>query len=414
VLPERLGLPPLGSARPFALALAIDAFGSGLFLPFSLLYFHHVGGLSLTQAGLGLSIAMLMAVPAPLLAGVLIDRSSPKRIMLLTNAARVAGFVGFLFVHDLRALVAVALLVAVSDRLFWVAHPALVAEFAGSGGRDRWFGLTTALRCAGLGAGGLLAGLVVSDLGTLGYQMLAIANAISYGGAALLVSRLQVPGQGQIPVAASLSSRGGLRAVLADRPFCGVVAINLLFGIARTVILVGLPFFTVQILEAPAWLAGALYATYTAMIALGQTSMVRRLEGHRRTRALMFAAVLWAISFLLVASASLLPSVLLVSFLFVVTGLYTAAVMLHAGVIDALVVEAAPDRVRARYVGVYHLSWAVANAVAPGLFAILLSWQPTLPWVALALLLLLAAVGVWALEARLVQAAVRPAASMSG
>jgi hypothetical protein len=56
----------------------------------------------------------------------------------------------------------------------------------------------------------------------------------------------------------------------------------------------------------------------------------------------------------------------------------------------------------------------VANAVAPGLFAILLSWQPTLPWVALALLLLLAAVGVWALEARLVQAAVRPAASMSG
>jgi MFS family permease len=164
VLPERLGLPHLGSARPFAFALAIDAFGSGLFLPFSLLYFHQVGGLSLTQAGLGLSIAMLMAVPAPLLAGVLIDRSSPKRIMVLTNSARVAGYLGFLFVHDLWALIAVALLVAVSDRLFWVAHPALVAELAGSGGRDRWFGLTTALRCAGLGAGGLLAGLVVSDL----------------------------------------------------------------------------------------------------------------------------------------------------------------------------------------------------------------------------------------------------------
>jgi len=79
VVPERLGLPHIGSARPFAFALAIDAFGSGLFLPFSLLYFHHVGGLSLTQAGLGLSIAMLMAVPAPLFAGVLLDRSSPKR-----------------------------------------------------------------------------------------------------------------------------------------------------------------------------------------------------------------------------------------------------------------------------------------------------------------------------------------------
>jgi MFS family permease len=412
VLPERLGLPDLGSARPFAFALAVDAFGSGLFLPFSLLYFHHVGGLSLTQAGLGLSIAMLMAVPAPLFAGVLLDRSSPKRIMLLTNTARVAGFLGFLFVHDLWALIAVALLVAVSDRLFWVAHPALVAELAGSGGRDRWFGLTTALRCAGLGTGGLLAGLVISDLGTLGYQSLAIANAISYAVAALLISRLEIPSHGQIPLAASVSRQGGLKAVLADRAFCGLVAINLLFGIARTVILIGLPVFTVQVLDAPAWLAGALYATYTVIIALGQTSVVRRLEGHRRTRALMFAAVLWAMSFLLLASASLLPPVLLAGFLFVVTGLYTAAVVLHAGVIDALVVEAAPDRLRARYVGVYHLSWAVANAMAPGLFSILLSWQPTLPWIALALLLLLAAVGVWMLEARLVQAAVRPTARM--
>jgi MFS family permease len=407
-------LPHLGSARPFAFALAIDAFGSGLFLPFSLLYFNQVGGLSLTQAGLGLSIAMLMAVPAPLLAGVLIDRSSPKRIMLLTNTARVAGFLGFLFVHDLWALIAVALLVAVSDRLFWVAHPALVAELAGSGGRDRWFGLTTALRCAGLGAGGLLAGLVVSDLGTFGYQTLAIANAFSYALAALLISRLHIPSHGETSVAASVSRPGGLEAVLADRAFCGVVAINLMFGVARTVILVGLPVFTVQVLEAPAWLAGALYATYTAMIAFGQTSMVRQLEGHRRTRALMLAAVLWAMSFLLLAVASSLPTVVLAGFLFGVTGLYTVAVMLHAGVIDALVVEAAPDRLRARYVGVYHLSWAVANALAPGLFAFLLAWQPILPWVALTLLLLLAAVGVWVLEVRLAQAAVRPTAMMSG
>ena len=95
---------------------------------------------------------------------------------------------------------------------------------------------------------------------------------------------------------------------MADRAFCGVVAINLMFGVARTVILVGLPVFTVQVLEAPAWLAGALYATYTAMIAFGQTSVVRQLEGHRRTRALMLAAVLWAMSFLLLAVASLRPT----------------------------------------------------------------------------------------------------------
>jgi MFS family permease len=406
VLGERLGLPQMGAARPFALALAIDGLGSGLFLPFSLLYFHHAGGLSLTQAGLGLAVAMLVAVPTPLLAGVLVDRAGPKRIMRLSNAARSAGFLGYLLVHDLGVLIAVALLVAVSDRLAWVAHPALVAEFAGSGSRDRWFGLTTALRCAGLGVGGLLAGLAVSDLGTTGYHALAVGNAISFAVAALLIGRLQVPGRAALGGVAS-TGLGGLQVVLADRPFCGVVASNLVFGIARTAILVGVPVYIVQILKAPAWLAGALYATYTTMVALGQTSMVRRLEQHRRTRALMLAAALWAASFLLLAGAPLVSRMLLASLLFVITGVYTAAVMAHAAVIDALVVEAAPDAARARYVGVYHLSWAVANAAAPGLFTILLGWRPSSPWVALTILLLLAGMGVWMLEPRLRRSAVR-------
>jgi MFS family permease len=405
VLGERLGLPQMGAARPFALALAVDGLGSGLFLPFSLLYFHHAGGLSLTQAGLGLSVAMLVAVPTPLVAGVLVDRAGPKRITLLSNAVRAAGFLGYLLVHDLKALIAVALLVAIADRLAWVAHPPLVAEIAGPGSRDRWFGLTTALRCAGLGLGGLLAGLAVSDLGTAGYHALAVANAISFAVAALLISRLQV--STRTAVEATTTGLGGLKVILADRPFCGVVASNLVFGIARTAILVGLPVYTVQVLKAPAWLAGALYATYTVMVALGQTSMVRRLERHRRTRALMLAALLWAASFLLLAGAPLVPSMLLASFLFIVTGVYTAAVMAHAAVIDALVVEAAPATLRARYVGVYHLSWAVANAAAPGMFTILLAWQPSSPWVTLTILLLLAGIGVWTLEPRLRRSAVR-------
>jgi len=175
-LGERLGLPRIGTARPLALAMMIDAFGSGLFLPFSLLYFHYAGGLSLTEAGLGLTISMLIAVPTPLAAGALVDRVGPKTVAVTTNAARVAGFLGYLLVHDLTALIAVALLVSVSDRLFWVAQPTLIGEFATSGSRDRWFGLTVALRAAGLGIGGLMAGLAVSRLGVTGYHALAIAQ----------------------------------------------------------------------------------------------------------------------------------------------------------------------------------------------------------------------------------------------
>jgi MFS family permease len=402
---ERLGLPQIGKARPFALAMIIDAVGSGLFLPFSLLYFHYAVGLSLTEAGLGLTISMLIAVPTPLAAGVLVDRVGPRTVAVATNAARVAGFLGYLLVHDLTALIAVALLISVSDRLFWVAQPALIGEFATSGSRDRWFGLTVALRAVGLGIGGLLAGLAVSSLGIVGYHALVVANAVSFALAAVLIASLQVPRRASV---AGLAKPGpkGFRAVLADRPFCWIVASNVVFGIARTMILVGFPVYAIQVLGAPAWLAGVLYAVYTALLAVAQTSLVRRLEHHRRTRALMLSALLWAGSFVLLAVAPLLPRQAIVAYLSAVTVLYTGAVMVHAGVIDALVIEAAPDTLRGRYVGGFNLSWAAANALAPGLFTTLLGWYAGLPWIALTALLLLALVGVRRAEPRLAWQAV--------
>ena len=73
-------------------------------------------------------------------------------------------------------------------------------------------------------------------------------------------------------------------AVLADRPYCWIVASNLVFGIARTMILVGFPVYAIQVLGAARVAHGVLYAVYTALLAVAQTSFVRRLERHRRTR----------------------------------------------------------------------------------------------------------------------------------
>ena len=48
-----------------------------------------------------------------------------------------------------------------------------------------------------------------------------------------------------------------------------------------------------------------------------------------------------------------------------------------------------------------------ANALAPALFTTLLAWQPQLPWLAQAALLLVALAGVRRVEPRLATAAVR-------
>jgi len=81
--------------------------------------------------------------------------------------------------------------------------------------------------------------------------------------------------------------------------------------------------------------------------------------------------------------------------------------MLHVGVIDALVVEAAPNQIRGRYVAVYSLSWGVATAVVPGLFTLLLAWRAVAPWIVLTVLVLLAFASMVLTEPRLSPQAVR-------
>ena len=60
---RRLGFPDLGRHRRFVTALGIDAVGSGVWTPVSLLYFLSQTDLSLVHVGLALSVGSLAAVP---------------------------------------------------------------------------------------------------------------------------------------------------------------------------------------------------------------------------------------------------------------------------------------------------------------------------------------------------------------
>ena len=99
------------------------------------------------------------------------------------------------------------------------------------------------------------------------------ATPFSFALATLLIASLRTPKRTVIAASFVEEGRKGFRAVLADRPYCWIVASNLVFGIARTMILVGFPVYAIQVLGAPAWLTGVLYAVYTCA-ASGRTDQL--------------------------------------------------------------------------------------------------------------------------------------------
>ncbi|MGH3490353.1 MAG: hypothetical protein ACRDP8_20895 [Actinopolymorphaceae bacterium] len=94
----RLTIPGLPNARGHGCllgALGIDALGSGLFLPFSVLFFTMTTSLGLQQVGLALSIAAVARLPATGGAGMLTDRIGPKNALIISNLAQATGFAGY-------------------------------------------------------------------------------------------------------------------------------------------------------------------------------------------------------------------------------------------------------------------------------------------------------------------------------
>ena len=64
VMLSRLGFPPIGAHRRFVTALLVDAVGSGVFMPISILYFLSATSLSLVHIGLALSIGAATQLPS--------------------------------------------------------------------------------------------------------------------------------------------------------------------------------------------------------------------------------------------------------------------------------------------------------------------------------------------------------------
>jgi MFS family permease len=192
-----------------------------------------------------------------------------------------------------------------------------------------------------------------------------------------------------------------------DRPFLRLTLANVVFALCSLMFTVGLPIYAMITLRTRAWLLGLLFALNTALLAVSQTIVVRLLEPYRRTRALLLASGLWCVWCGCMALAVQLPAVLLVPYLITVTVVYTLAELTHAPTSNALAAAVVPPGLRGRYMAAFQLSWSFASMLAPGLFALLFTIWPALPWLIFAGLALLGGAIVIGLEAILPAHAVR-------
>jgi MFS family permease len=400
-------------------ALFIDSVGSGMFLPFSALFFLATTHLSLTSIGLGLSIGAVVRIPATIGAGPLSDRVGPRAAVAMSQLLQAAGFVGYLFVNSFWSLVATTAAIQVGNSIFWVAFAPLIFAVAAEGEREHWFALATALRTAGLAAGALIAGATVAVGGRDGYLGVAAANAASFVLAALLSGRTGLSGRSDLSGRTRLADRtrpdasapgraepeagpgSSWKPLLRDYPFLGFVGVNVGITFLALAVPFALPVFVVTILHLPRWAPGAALALNAILVAVATPAVMSVISGRPRRQVLMISQACAIGAFAVFLLVRLLPAGAAIAL--VLVGIVPMAVceVMQASVVPAVVTESATPRTVGRYTSAYQVTFSIGDIIVPVIMTTALRAGAAALWLPLAGVALLDLAGVGLLAPRM-------------
>jgi MFS family permease len=123
---DRLGFPDVGEHRRFVTAIGIDAVGSGVWMPVSMIFFLATSDLSLVQVGLALSLASVLAFPAAVLVGHQVDRHGSKRVLQAGNALQAASFLAYPFAGEVWSITCVVAASVIGRTAFWGSYSPMV------------------------------------------------------------------------------------------------------------------------------------------------------------------------------------------------------------------------------------------------------------------------------------------------
>ena len=340
--------------------VAIQTLGRGLTLPFTVIYLHEVRGIELGLSGLLMSLIAVFALVVTGPAGSLTDRLGARVMLLLATASQAVGCVVLAFATTPPAVALAFLFIGFNFGIAWPAFNALIAAVVSGPARQQYFGINFALVNLGIGLGGVIGGIVVDVDRPETFTAIFLADAASMlVPIALLLGPLRrVHGRAEAPEHAS-DEPGSYLAILRQP---SVLWLTLLTFVATFVgygqMEAGMPAFARGVAEVSTGVVGFAFAVNTAVIVGLQFFVLGRINGRRRTRVFMVMSALWAVSWVVLGLAGLVPgSVAASAAVLVFMGLFALGETMLQPTVPAITNDLAPDHLRGRY-----------NAISAGAF----------------------------------------------
>jgi len=375
-----------GLSRPVLLlqgGTALNYFGSGLILPFEIIYLHSVRGFSTTTAGLVLATVMGTAAVVTLPSGALLDRFSAKRLLIAGNVVNALGYGGLAFVHRPWQGFVCSAVAGAGFGLVGTAGQVLTLTLVSAEQRAASTALRRVAGNFGLGLGATVAGFIVAAAHhhLQAFQALYLFDAVTFVAFALVVL-VWIPDPGLAAAPSASEGARGFRAVAGDRLLLALIAGSL------ALVMIGGAFFSNVLppyaeAHTPVGPVGIGVVVFinTFFIVVAQVPATRVVTRMRRTHALFATSVVFAVGLLAVLLATLTHSTLAATA--VLAGVAILIAVAECGqfvVLGPLIAEIAPPHLLGRYMSLYQLSFLVGVALGPAVGGVLLGTSPNAIW----------------------------------
>ncbi len=361
---------------------AVNYFGTGLILPFEIIYLHQARGFPTVTAGLVLAAVMGTAAVVTPLSGALLDRLRAKPILIIGNLASSLGYAGFAFVDRPWHAFVCSAVGGAGFGLANTANQVLSLTLVPAEQRASSIALRRVAGNFGLGSGATVAGVIVASAPQLyTFQALYLFDGVTFAVFALVVlARIPDP---PLAHASPASDRGtGFRAVARDRLFLILIAANIVLVMTGGALFSNIlaPFAKAHTPVGPGEIGVVIFIN-TFVIVVAQIPATRVVERMRRAHALAATCALFAIGLLAVLLATLTSSTLTAT-----TVLAGVAIVIAIGecaqfiVLGPIVADLAPPHLLGRYMSLYGLTFTTGVALGPAVGGALLATSPDAVW----------------------------------
>jgi Na+/melibiose symporter-like transporter len=407
-------------ARLLILASAIAMLGWGTVLPYQYAYAADTRGWGALLAAAASSLFSVGALLAAPVGGRLADRVSPVLVAVGAKVVAAAGAASLIWAQSPTAFLVGMFVFGLGITAANPAQSVLVLQWVGGHDRRRVFAWQFTGQALGMAVGAFAAGYVV-DLdrtdgmwpafatAALGFllssALLVVAGMARWGtatGAAAGLAGAAEDGSSAPQAVRTPSPREALRAIWAIPAlrWTALITVTLALGFYAQ-FESGLPAYALTVLHVDETTIGLAAAVNCVVIIALQMLVVRLTAQRSGATLLMGVGLIWTISWLVLAAASLAPE--LAAVLFVTTfGIFAVGETMYAPVLNPLTAGLAPSGLVGTTLGMFTALQTGFSAVGPLVAGVILGAGMGSLFIGLHIAIsLLAVFGAWRLRATL-------------